>query len=269
MNYWCDKAGHWKQFKACLACGKCWSTSEAPKPKKGKTMTKEKDKQLAVLVTEEMATRVVGRPDFLELVGTVSQYEVESQKLNVTDGGSAKQAVDCSLGAKGVFKQLEGLRKEIVAFPNRFAKTVNDMFKGLKESTKISAKRVDDKLQVWKRKEEKVVIKQQAEIVKAAEIVPKDAESPAVTAEVPVMPGNAVQGASGVAYEREDAFVRVVNKVEVLKAALDSAVPEIPLDAISVDVFALKRLVQQGVLVVGEKHGLKVWKDKTMVTRGR
>ena len=85
---------------------------------------------LPVLLNQELAAQT-STPQFLELMQKISAYDVQSSNVRVTNDQEYQMCVDSLIAVVEVGKALEKMRKGIVAYPNTFTKTVNDMFRGL------------------------------------------------------------------------------------------------------------------------------------------
>jgi len=233
----------------------------------------------AIALAKETAALSV-RPEFLNLVEKVSVFETGVKEVKVTDDASEKQAVT-SLGmVKTTHKDLEKMRKGIVAFPNKWVKTVNGMFKGLR----LSLEKVESKLNAEvmkyrdiKRREIERAAAEAAKIaaetpvpVKGLEIM--DEENLPITPvppEVPVME-SVTKGENGAAsFEKETITVEIIDQAKLVKAALDKRVVKIPFDLIEIKEGVLKRLVKKEDLTEKKwkQYGVKVTYGKQLITR--
>ncbi len=220
--------------------------------------------------------KVYQREDFMGVIQRVSSFEVPTTNVIVESDDAEKQAVVLVGQVRDVKKDLEDLRKGIVTFPNKFVKTVNGMFKDLKDSCERYEKRVLDKIQPFRRKREAEVLKKQQEALKeAAEAtqVPEslDGDVPTLPSapEVPKTPSNVTKAGGHAVHEREETVVNVLDAVKLIKAAIDNRKPKVKMDCISVDEAALKRNIKDEDVKPAQwlKYGVEVKIVKTAVVR--
>ena len=125
------------------------------------------DDQLALVLNQELAARTA-QPAFTDLMQRISAYEVQSANVRVTTDEEYQMAADSLVAVADVDKSLEGMRKEIVAYPNTFTKSVNDLFKSLKVRTKRTRDRLQHHATGYKAKKDAEYAQQQAEVAAAA-----------------------------------------------------------------------------------------------------
>jgi predicted phage tail protein len=220
--------------------------------------------------------KVYQREDFMQVIQRVSSFEVPTTNVIVESVEAEKQAVALVGQVRDVKKDLEDLRKGIVTFPNKFVKTVNGMFKDLKDSCERYEKRVLDKIQPFRRKLEAEVRKAQQEAAKAAaeatqvaESLDEDVPSLPLAPEVPKTPSNVTKAGGHAVHEREEVVVNVLDAVKLIKAAIDNRKPKVKMDCITIDTSALKRNVKDEDVkpVQWLKYGVEVKIEKVAVVR--
>jgi len=233
----------------------------------------------AIALAKETAALSV-RPEFLNLVEKVSVFETGVKEVKVTDDASEKQAVT-SLGmVKTTHKDLEKMRKGIVAFPNKWVKTVNGMFKGLRLSLEKVESKLNAEVMKYRDIKRREIERAAAEAAKIAAETPipvkglevMDEENLPVTPvppEVPVME-SVTKGENGAAsFEKETITVEIIDQAKLVKAALDKRVVKIPFDLIEIKEGVLKRLVKKEDLTEKKwkQYGVKVTYGKQLITR--
>lgn len=234
----------------------------------------------AVALAKETAELSV-RPEFLNLVEKVALFEAGMKEVKVICDITEKQAVT-SLGmVKNTAKDLEKMRKGIVAFPNKWVKTVNNMFGGLRTSLENVSTKLDNEVLKYRSVKRVAAEKAQAAAdavaeqmtlpVKGIEGIPDEPGLP-VTLRPPEVPevSNVTKGEGGAAsYEKETVTVQILDQSKLVRAALDNRVGKIPFTLIEINEGVLKKLVNDGVLTEKKwkQYGVEVTFGKKLVTR--
>lgn len=220
--------------------------------------------------------KVYQRDGFMQVIQRVSSFEVPTTNVIVENDEAEKQAVVLVGQVRDVKKELEDLRKGIVTFPNKFVKTMNGMFKDLKDSCERYEKRVLDKIQPFRRKREAEVLKKQQEAAKtAAEAtqVPEslDGDVPTLPAapEVPKTPDNVTKAGGHAVHERDVTVANVLDPVKLIKAAMDNRKPKVRMGCIIIDEEALVLNVREEDIKPAQwlKYGVEVKIEKVAVVR--
>jgi hypothetical protein len=184
-----------------------------------------------------------------------------------------------------VSKQLENMRKEIVAYPNTFTSTVNATFKGLKDRCQKARERLEYHASKYKEKKDAEYAQQQAEAAAAAEagqttnltsfymhpaevlnadeggVVPHDPPTP------PLQSTKATEGGS-VSYRRGRPQIEVTDAAKLIRTAMNTR-SKVPMNIVQIDAAALRRAVDEGIYTLKQwaKYGVKVTETETMVVR--
>lgn len=235
------------------------------------------NEQLTLVLNQQLAAEM-GQPKFMELMQKISAYEVQSANVRVTNDAEYQMATDSLVAVAEVGKDLEGIRKGIVAYPNTFTKTVNDTFKGLKERCARSREKLEYQARKYKEKKDAEFAKQQAETAAAAPQAPEqnvaDADGEQVQTELPLPPAAPLQstkasdGKGSVSYREGKPKVEIENAVKLVRAAIN-AKNKIPMDIVQIDQAALRRAVEGDLMTVKQwaKYGVKIVKSQEMVVR--
>lgn len=277
-----------KQYK-CKACGASWAAKGDHRclicastdiyvfydPDGERKESVSNDDQMAVMLNQQLAVQL-NTPRFTELMQLISTYEVQSSNVRVEDAAQYQQATDSLVAVQKVTKELEGMRKEIVAYPNTFTSTVNATFKGLKERCQRARERLEYHAGNWKRKEDARIAQQQAEQAAAqqAEVAQpvEVGDEGAVKPPEPPMPSPTTQATNGqgsVSYRKGKPSVEVVNPAKLIRAAINER-NKIPITVINIVMGEVRKAVDEGLYTPKqwEKYGVKVTKgEDQMVVR--
>ena len=221
-------------------------------------------------VAQEMA-KISTRSDFLEMIQRLSGYEVQVANVKVETDADEQMAVEALVAVKSLGKDFEGLRKGLVNFPNKLVKTINNTFRGLKDTVGKVEGKLTREIQGHRRKREE----EEERLRKVAEEAAARQEIPVSNAETgvpdpPIVPKPSVtKSESGSFHEREETVVEVVDEVKLMKACLDNRVKKVPLAIMTIEMGVLKAAVKRGELKPGEwkKYGVRVEKVKKAVVR--
>jgi hypothetical protein len=230
------------------------------------------DDQLALVLNQQLAARM-SQPDFMELMQSVSQYEVQSANVRVATDQEYQMAADSLVAVAVVHKALEDMRKDVVAYPNTFTKTVNATFKTLKERCEKTRQRLEYHAGAYKAKKDAEFAKQQAEADAAALQAPApvtDADSEVKPPEPPAPPLQSTKATNGgsVSFRQGKPKIEVINSVKLIRAAL-SIKNKVPAGIIQIDAAALRKAVDEGLYKPKqwEKYGVKITQQEEMVVR--
>jgi len=229
--------------------------------------------QLTVVLNQELAVKM-SEPQFTALMQNISAYEVQSTNVRVTNDVEYQLGADSLVAIAEVAKSLEHMRKGIVAYPNTFVKTVNDMFRGLKDRCVKTRQRIEYHVVSYKQKKDAAFAQQQAAEAAAAQEqmqLPLDAdtdEAPPEPPQPPLQSTKASNGRGSVSYRKGKPTVEVLNPAKLVRASL-SEKNKVPTDVISIDAAALRRAVDAGIYTVKqwEKYGVKVTETQETVVR--
>lgn len=211
---------------------------------------------------------VASRPDFLKLVQEISEYESQVHKVKVKDEETNQAASEALVAVRSTGKDLEDLRKNIVAYPNKVVKTVNDTFRGLKASVDKVSGIIQQEIGGYRRKVEEEARKAAEEAAKQ-EIQPTEAGEE-VKPPIPPPPVNTTKTESGGAvYEVEVMKFEVIDEVKLVKAALDSRSKNVPMGIVQINESALRNAINSKELTPAKwkKYGVKVSFEKEVRTR--
>jgi len=232
---------------------------------------------MSLEVRKKLALDVQAKPEFLNLIQKVANYQVQVQSITVSNDFEESLAADSLAAMRATEKEIEALRKKAVAFPNMYVRAVNDTFRNVKDTlgkaintlaAKVLAYRDRKREQMEKEYQERLKAQQEADqLVGGGGSGTVEALKIGAEATPPPTP-NVVKGQTGKVYERVDKKVKVVDKLAVVKAVISKAKAneKITLKVLDVNQKELERLVlQEGVRV----PGTEVEKVKTLVTGRR
>jgi hypothetical protein len=231
---------------------------------------------LQLVLNQQLAARM-GQTDFSELMQKISTYEVQSANVRVTTDEEYQLATDSLVAVADVAKALENMRKEIVAYPNTFTKTVNDTFRNLKQRCEKSRQRLEYHAKAWKAKKDAEYARQQAEAAQAAmdqaqegEVVDADAEQVQMPEppQPPLQSTKATNGKGSVSYRKGRPEIEIINAAKLVRASVDTR-NKVPSDVISIDMAAVRKAVEAETMThkQWEKYGVKVTQKEEMVVR--
>jgi hypothetical protein len=230
------------------------------------------DDNLALVLNQDLAARTAA-PEFAQLMQKISAYEVQSANVRVTNDAEYQMATDSLIAVAEVHKALEGMRKEIVSYPNTFRTTVNSMFKGLKERCEKARERLQYHATKYANAKEAEFAKQQAEVAAAAPEPSEAVDPDMVDAHPPQPPQPPMQSTKGtnggsVSYREGRPEIEVVNAAKLVRAAVDPR-NKVPVDVVQIDMSVLRKSVEGKLMTIKkwEKYGVKVTEKKDMVVR--
>lgn len=242
------------------------------------------DDKLTVVLNTELAHQMA-EPDFMELMQTLSAYEVQSANVKVTNDAEYQMCVDSQVAIDRVAKALETKRKAIVAYPNTFTTTVNATFRSLKSRSKKVKEKLAYHSKKYKDKKDAEYAKQQAELAavqqqEAEEVQPEviqfDEDGSQVAPEVPnqaptppLQTTKTSDGQGSVSYRKGPPNVEVVNVAKLVRAAISDK-NKVPGAIVTVDMKELRSAVNAGIYTVKQwaKYGVKVTETQQQVIRG-
>lgn len=105
-------------------------------------------------VMTQVATRVAGDQKYLTLLQTSTSLVLTAKAITVDNVGQESVAADVLKMLRDNSSALEDMRTGQVAFPNRFVKVVNTMFKVTKEENHKAVARVKELVVKYRRKKE-------------------------------------------------------------------------------------------------------------------
>ena len=228
------------------------------------------DDQLALVLNQQLAARMQ-QPDFTELMQAVSQYEVQSANVRVATDDEYQMASDSLVAVVDVAKKLENMRKEVVAYPNTFTKTVNTTFKTLKDRCDKTRQRLEYHARAYKAKKDAEFAQQQAAQAAAVEqpvIDPDSEEQPAPEPPTPPLQSTKATDGGSVSYRKGRPEIEVINGAKLVRASLDTR-NKVPADVVQIDMAAVRRAVESDLMKPKqwEKYGVKVTQKEEMVVR--
>jgi hypothetical protein len=227
---------------------------------------------IQVQVSKELV-RVQSRPSFLALMQKVSEFEVPTTNVRVTNDSEEATAVELVGKIRAAKKALNDERLSITTFPRKFIEAVNGMFKGIGEMAERQIDRTDKqvrKYRDWKEAEARKAAEEAAKRAAEQTIAPEceGIEPPCLPKGEELPKYEPITRANGQkAYDREYWVVEVVDPVKLMRAALNKRSSKVPMAVVSIDDRELRKAVESGELKPKEwmKYGVKAAKEKKTV----
>ncbi len=219
------------------------------------------------LMKRETATEISSSEAFLNAINELSYLEQTIPTIKVVDGASQALASETRMSVRNVEKALENMRKLAGAPYRTMQKTINNLFKPLVEACGRMREILDGQLLEYKAQEEaRIEAEQKAAMEKEIEAKEAGAE---IVAEVQQFE-NVVETDSATTYTTSRKKVEVVDKVKLIKAALDGR-NQIPVDVIEVNEAKLRQVATGRMYKPKQwaKYGVRVWKEDSVVQRGK
>lgn len=105
-------------------------------------------------VMNQIGQRISVDPSYIELLQQSTALQVQSRDFIVESDNDEREAADILQRIKTNTKRLEDMRTAKVAFPNRFVKIVNGMFKATKDENHKAELRIKDQIARFRNKRE-------------------------------------------------------------------------------------------------------------------
>jgi hypothetical protein len=224
-------------------------------------------RQYGALIAAEQS-KVAAMPEFQDILRRIAQYQAQTANVIVENAQQQAMAVEALGAVRKDKKTLEGLRKKMVAYPRALEKSFNAFFKVFKNQCDSVEKKIIPKIQAFQRKEEERYEKERKEVEEKAgkEIQAQDIDAPPTTMPdtLPSAPPRKIEAGGTSFSEREIWQAEVIDKITLVRKALDSRVSKVTTDIIKIDMVELMKLVRaEGISPrQWEKYGVKAWKKK-------
>lgn len=227
---------------------------------------------IQVQVSKELV-RVQSRPSFLALMHRLSEFEVSTTNVRVTNDAEEVAAVELIGEIRRTLKEAKDERLSITMFPRKFNEAVNAMFRVVEDMGKRQIDRTDKpvrKYRDWKEAEARKAAEEAAKRAAEATISPEceGIEPPCLPKGEELPKYEPITRANGQkAYDREYWVVEVVDPVKLMRAALNKRSSKVPMAIVGIDDRELRKAVESGELKPKEwmKYGVKAVKEKKTV----